>query len=526
MVHFFGYPILLPPPLNRLDPIFATFLLTALAWIIIGFLTYIVLTYVLKAIARLLPGEVEDTLLGILRRPIIFLIASFGLVNTLETLPLSPSIQAFLEKVLQTILILVVLYLIWRLIKDVVVYYGKEWARKTESKIDDNLIPILNIFSPLAILVIGVLMVLPMWGMDISSALVGAGVIGLVIGLALQDSLSNLFSGMSLVLEAAYRIGDLLQLADGSVCEVEEMGLRTTRMYSLDSHCTLYMPNRSLANMTIINITKPTVEQRDSIEFTLPNKINMSAIETNLTQIAASVPGVLVHDLQQKIEFVRQRLLEMEVLSTEPSQDPALHHSLEIEISHYRGSIDKLERERDLNQSLVAFMVSLEKLAYALKEREVKGYSAEEKREIKEVFLAPTHAAYQALLSTAESWRNVPDPYASIAEHDVVFQIWERRDEYLENRWNELREMMIKPDDPTEMRLDDMALSMVKWLKTEYRILPESWKDPKVTFKRFDGDATILQLWFYVDNIRLERDGRLKRVRTDIARRIREELDK
>ena len=526
MIHFFGYPILLPPPLNRLDPTFATFLLTGLAWIIIGFLAYIVLTYVLKAFARRLPGEVEDTLLGLLRRPVIILIASFGLVDTLETLPLSPSFQVLLEKVLQTILIFVVLYLIWRLIKDVVVYYGKEWARKTESKIDDNLIPILNIFSPLAILVVGVLMVLPMWGLDISSALVGAGVIGLVIGLALQDSLSNLFSGMSLVLEAAYRIGDLLQLADGSVCEVEEMGLRTTRMYSLDSHCTLYMPNRSLANMTIINITKPTVEQRDSIEFTLPNETNMAAIEINLTQIAASIPGVLVYDLQRKIEFVRQRLVEMEVLSSGPAQDPGLHHSLEMEISHYRGSIDKLECERIFNQSLVTFMVSLEQLAFALKEREVKGYSTEEKREIKEEFLAPTHSAFQVLLSAAESWRNVPDPYASTAEHDVVFQIWERRDEYLVNRWNELREMMIKPEDPTEMRLDDMALSMVKWLKTEYRILPESWKDPKVTFKRFDGDATILQLWFYVDNIRLERDGRLKRVRTDIARRIREELYK
>jgi small-conductance mechanosensitive channel len=526
MIHFFGYPILLPPPLDRLDPTFATFLLTALAWIIIGFLVYIILTYVLKAVARRLPGEVEDTLLGLLRRPVIILIASFGLVNTLETLPLSPSLQALLEKVLQTILILVVLYLIWRLIKDVVVYYGMGWARKTESKIDDNLIPILNIFGPLVILVIGVLMVLPMWGLDISSALVGAGVIGLVIGLALQDSLSNLFSGMSLVIEAAYRIGDLLQLPDGSVCEVEEMGLRTTRMYSLDSHCTLYMPNRSLANMTIINITKPTVEQRDSIEFTLPNETNMAAIETNLAQIAASVPGVLVQDLQRKIDLVRQHLMAMEALTSEIAQDPALHHSLEMEISHYRGSIDKLECEREFNQSLVTFMVSLEQLAYALQEREVKGYSTEEKREIKEVFLAPTHAAYQVLLSAAESWRNVRDPYASPAENEVVLQIWKRRDEYLVNRWNELREMMIKPEDPTEMRLDDMALSMVKWLKTEYRILPESWKDPKVTFKRFEGDATILQLWFYVDNIRLERDGRLKRVRTDIARRIREELDK
>jgi hypothetical protein len=75
------------------------------------------------------------------------------------------------------------------------------------------------------------------------------------------------------------------------------------------------------------------------------------------------------------------------------------------------------------------------------------------------------------------------------------------------------------------MRLDDMALAMVKWLNSDYKILPEVWKDPKVNFKAFDGDVTNVQLWFYVDNIRLEHDGRLQRVRTDIARRIREELD-
>ena len=102
--------------------------------------------------------------------------------------------------------------------------------------------------------------------------------------------------------------------------------------------------------MTIINITKPTVEQRDSIEVTLPNETNMAAIETNLAQIAASVPGVLVQDLQRKIDLVRQHLIAMEALTSEIAQDPALHHSLEMEISHYRGSIDKLECEREFNQ--------------------------------------------------------------------------------------------------------------------------------------------------------------------------------
>ncbi len=524
MATLFGYPIQLPPPLDRLDPTLATFFLTALAWIGICILAYLVLTYVLRAIARRLPGEIEDTLLAILRKPIMILIVAYGIVNTLGTLPLQSGLLAFLGRLLQTTLIMVVLFLLWRLIKDVIVYYGKSWASKTESRIDDNLIPILNIFGPLAILVIGVLMVLPLWGMDVSSALVGAGVIGLVLGLALQDSLSNLFSGMSLVVEAAYRSGDLLQLEDGSVCEVEEMGLRSTRMYSLDSHCTLFMPNKNLANMTIINITKPTVEQRNHIEFSLPGETNMAEVETRLIQIAGGIPGVLLDDLQQKIELVQGHLEEMEASRSEPAQAQRLHHTLEAEVTRYRSAIAKLERERDFNLALVAFLSNLEELAYGLKEREPQGFSTKEKREIKEDFLAPAQTTYQALIAAAEAWRVESDPYASPAENQFVSQIWQRRNERLETHWDELRGKMVKPDDPTEMRLDDLALALVSWLRTEYRILPESWKNPKVIFKNFDGDLTILELWFYVDNIRLERDGRLKRVRTDIARRIREEF--
>ena len=522
MVTLFDYSIYLPPPLNRFDTALATFLITALAWIGICFLAYLVLTYILKALARLLPGEVEDILLSILRKPIILLLVMFGFVDTLKTLPLPTSFTAFLDRLFQTTLILVVLYLFWRLIKDVIVYYGKGWARKTESKIDDNLIPILNVFGPLAIVIIGVLMVLPTWGLDISSALVGAGVIGLVLGLALQDSLSNLFSGMSLVVEASYRIGDLLQLDDGSICEVEEMGLRTTRMYSLDSHCTIFIPNKSLANMKIINITKPTVEQRDYIELSIPSTVDMAEVESRLSQIAGGIPGVLVHDVKRKIELVQQRMQEMEAIANELVQDNTLYHTFNTEIGHYRGSIVKLAREWEFNQALLAFRFTLQKLAYGLRHREEKGFSTQEKLEIKVDFLAPAQTAYEELLTAAEAWSKEHDPYASTEEREVVSQIWERRNERLENRWEELREKMVKPEDPTEMRLDDMALAMSKWLRTEYRILPEAWKDPMVTFKSFDGDTTTLQLWFYVDNIRLEHDERLQRVRTDIARRIRE----
>jgi small-conductance mechanosensitive channel len=523
MVNLFGTNFQLPAPLDQLDPGLATFLATALAWLAICLLAYLLVTYMLRALARRLPGEIEDTLLFILRKPLMIVIATFGVVNSLETLPLQPGAVEALDKLLRTVFMLTLLYVLWRLIKDVIVYYGRSWALKTESRIDDNILPILNIFGPLMILVIGVLMILPMWGLDISSALVGAGVIGLVVGLALQDSLSNLFSGMSLVVEAAYRTGDLLQLDDGSVCEVEEMGLRSTRMYSLDSHCTLYMPNKALANMTIINITKPTVEQRSQIELALSGDYTMEEAESRLTSIAGSIPGVLMSNMEHKLQLVEEHLTGMQMRLAGMAQQNPVRDEVEREIACTQSALTKLEREKDFNQALVAFTTNLENLAQGLHEREKHGFTSEEKREIKQTYLPPTQATFLSLVEAAEAWRNQPDPYASPVEHESSLHTWALRNERLKARWEQVQEKMIKPDDPTEMRLDDMALAMVRWLNTEYKILPEAWKDPKVTFKAFDGDTTHIQLWFYVDNIRLEHDGRLQRVRTDIARRIREE---
>ena len=68
--------------------------------------------------------------------------------------------------------------------------------------------------------------------------------------------------------------------------------------------------------------------------------------------------------------------------------------------------------------------------------------------------------------------------------------------------------------------MDDETQALACWLRDEYKLLSETWKDPEATFRAFDA-CIELQLWFYVDNIRLEHYGRARRVTTEIAREIR-----
>ena len=164
MVTIFGYQIPLPPALQFLGNDVGSFVGTVLAWAVIALIVYFALTYLLRWLSYHLPGEIEEIVLSILRKPVLFLIIVFGAVDSLKILPLPAGFVGGLERILKTTVILVGIYLAWRVIEDIVVYYGTAWARNTESRVDDVIIPMINLFGPLLVLVIGCLIILPLWG--------------------------------------------------------------------------------------------------------------------------------------------------------------------------------------------------------------------------------------------------------------------------------------------------------------------------------------------------------------------------
>ncbi len=64
----------------------------------------------------------------------------------------------------------------------------------------------------------------------------------------------------------------------------------------------------------------------------------------------------------------------------------------------------------------------------------------------------------------------------------------------------------------------------LNWIESDYKIPPVFWKNPQVSFLNFDGGTTNLRLSFYIDNTRLEHDGRVRRVTKEIARQVCEQM--
>lgn len=117
------------------------------------------------------------------------------------------------------------------------------------------------------IAVVAVFTVLGNLGFDISAALASVSVIGLALGLAAQDTVGNLFGAVAVFLDKPFKLGDRVRIGevDGVV---EEMGLRSTRIRSLDGFL-VTVPNKEIGNSRIVNITvRPTIRTTFAIGLT------------------------------------------------------------------------------------------------------------------------------------------------------------------------------------------------------------------------------------------------------------------
>src|ERR1700736_2509322 len=127
----------------------------------------------------------------------------------------------------------------------------------------------------------------------VPSLLASSGLIAIVIGLALQDTLGNIFAGLGLQAGKAFRVGDWLIL-DGKHVEVVEINWRSTRLRNLDA-ASFDIPNNQLAKATIVNLYNPTPVHAARASVSIEYAIPPNQVKEALIRAALVAPGVLPH---------------------------------------------------------------------------------------------------------------------------------------------------------------------------------------------------------------------------------------
>ncbi len=245
----------------------------------------------MKAVLRRATAKLEDVV-HILRFPVFVLTLLYGSVRSLVILGLPP--EQSLYALYRFPIVLILTWVGYRIFRDVLVSYGKGVARRVTG--DDHMVPGLEKIGAVVIVILGLVLAVQSLGYDITLVLAGFGVVGLVIAFAAQDTVSNFFAGLYIMFDRPFRVGDIIEIDPDVICTVQDIGLRTTKLYWGKNHTFIIMPNNELANRKIVNYVRPNRRFRTNVKVGVSYHSDLDKVKQVMMDIARSHPWVLKED--------------------------------------------------------------------------------------------------------------------------------------------------------------------------------------------------------------------------------------
>ena len=199
---------------------------------------------------------------------------------------------------------------------------------------------------------LGLIVLLPIWGLDVGSLAIIASVLGLGIGFGVQNITNNFISGLVITLERPIQVGDFINVSD-LVGTVERIGARSTEICTLDQ-VTIIVPNSRFLESEVINWSHGNPVSRLRIPVGVAYGSNVEQVRAALLEAANSHPDVLLTPPPQVWfqEFADSSLnFDLLVWTGEPKKQPRIKSDLNYLIAEslHRHQIEIPFPQRDLN---------------------------------------------------------------------------------------------------------------------------------------------------------------------------------
>lgn len=282
----------LPYPLNN---VYGVFLLDIIFWSIIIVVLYYLTETIIARFVKRTKTDLDDRILAIVRKPLLVFFITYAIVSSTEVLDLPDVFYNYLYNFYWSVVILLFGYMAYRLWKDVVIHFFQKVAQKTETEIDDILVPVFDkVGGAIIVVIILIYFANKVFSVDVTLLVASMGVVGLIIGFAAQDSLSNFFSGVLLMLDRPFAEGDVVSLGDSDKWyRVERIGLRSTRFYSIFEDVIVVIPNNKLSSERIVNIVEPENTIRCRVEFSVSYGSDPKKVLKVAEEVALAHPDVI-----------------------------------------------------------------------------------------------------------------------------------------------------------------------------------------------------------------------------------------
>jgi len=227
--------------------------------IIAGALIELILRRTLVVLAKRTETDLDDIVVAAIRRPIYLTAIIIGLSFAADQLALGPTANT-VRAILQTIGIVVWAGAAFRVA--IAVLEALSRRSGATSMIQPRTMPVFEMLLKIAVVGAAVYFIFLAWRIDLTAWLASAGIVGIAVGFAAKDSLANLFSGIFIVADAPYKVGDYIVLDGGLRGKVTKIGIRSTRILTRDD-VEITVPNAVIGGSKIVNETGgPNIRQR------------------------------------------------------------------------------------------------------------------------------------------------------------------------------------------------------------------------------------------------------------------------
>ncbi len=181
----------------------------------------------------------------------------------------------------------------WRLIGALFSWYGKEMVARTETDLDEQLMPFFRRVALIILTIIALITVLGRFDVNVSAFVTTLGIGSLAIALAAQAALADTISGFVIMIDRPFRIGDRIEISELDTWgDVVDIGLRSSRIRTRDNRMVI-VPNSVIGKSLIVNHSYPDTQYRIQIRIGVAYGTDLELARQTMIDAVRDVEGVL-----------------------------------------------------------------------------------------------------------------------------------------------------------------------------------------------------------------------------------------
>ncbi len=266
-----------------------------LASILLSKLIYRLIQFFGQKITSRTKSNLDDAIFDSIEEPVGLLIGFFGASYAISLLHLPEAIQTTVANGFYFTYVFCIAWTLNRAVSSLFQEVIVPFVDKTENQMDDQLLPIVRRGVSFIIWTMAFIIGVNNAGYDVGAVLAGLGIGGLAFALAAQDTVQNLFGGLTIFIDQPFKINDRVKVEgfDGTIIEI---GTRSTRLKTLEGRV-VTLPNSKFTDQAVENVSS---EESRKIKLDIGLTYDMSAHQIEqalqlLKDIAAQQSGVLNH---------------------------------------------------------------------------------------------------------------------------------------------------------------------------------------------------------------------------------------